>query len=67
MEDAVALASEALRLARTLTDRDEPGWSLCILAYVQSFRGDVEAAKIALEEAVQTFRSVGVCGVRPRP
>ena len=25
-EDAVALANEALRLARTLSDRDEPGW-----------------------------------------
>jgi predicted ATPase len=59
MEDAVALASEALRLARTLSDRDEPGWSLCILATVQSFRGDEEAAKKALEEAVQIFRSVG--------
>ena len=59
MEDAVALASEALRLARTLTDRDEPGWSLCILANVQSLRGDEEAAKTALEEAVQTFRTVG--------
>ena len=59
MEDAVALASEALRLARTLTDRDEPGWSLCILAHAQSLRGDVEAAQTALEEAVQIFRSVG--------
>ena len=59
MEDAVALANEALRLARTLTDRDEPGWSLCILANVQSLRGDEEAAKTALEEAVQTFRTVG--------
>jgi tetratricopeptide (TPR) repeat protein len=59
MEDAIALASEALRLARTLTDRDEPGWSLCILADMQSLRGDEEAAKTALEEAVQTFRTVG--------
>jgi predicted ATPase/class 3 adenylate cyclase len=59
VEDAVALASEALRLARTLTDRDEPGWSLCVLASVQSLRGDVEAAKTALEEAVQSFQSVG--------
>jgi tetratricopeptide (TPR) repeat protein len=59
VEDAVALASEALRLARTLTDRDEPGWSLCILANVQSLRGDEEAAQTALEEAVQTFRTVG--------
>jgi predicted ATPase len=59
MEDAIALASEALRLARTLTDRDEPGWSLCILANVQSLRGEVEAAQTALEEAVQSFRTVG--------
>jgi tetratricopeptide (TPR) repeat protein len=59
MEDALALANEALRLVRTLTDRDEPGWSLCILANVQSLRGDEEAAKTALEEAVQSFRSVG--------
>jgi tetratricopeptide (TPR) repeat protein len=58
-EDAVALANEALRLARTLSDRDEPGWSLWILAHVQSLRGDEEAAQTALEEAVQTFRTVG--------
>jgi non-specific serine/threonine protein kinase len=59
MEDAVALASEALRLARTLTERDEPGWSLIVLGYMQSLHGDVEAAQTALEEAAQTFRSVG--------
>ena len=67
MEDAIALASEALRLARTLTDRDEPGWSLCILANMQSLRGDEEAAKTALEEAVQTSGQLVVCRVRPRP
>jgi predicted ATPase/transcriptional regulator with XRE-family HTH domain len=59
LEEAHALGSEALRLARAIPDLNEIGWSLVSLGSAWLRRSDVGSAKTALDEALQVFRALG--------